>query len=151
VILTDSPIFQFPASLLIAVVLDIFFYFLLGFVLFWKSAALSSWLVKKSKLDSDFKIVSSPKTILYFLFLMVGTYSLINQLPILTDKLFTRFKNEIHGGATEPVLRHDDKKSWSQLCLNNLIPLLIIFFAKKLAEKFSEQLESDKAVVIEES
>jgi hypothetical protein len=122
--------------------------FLLGYLLIWKSASLSKWIIRKSNLQGDFRIISSPISILYFLILILGINGLLKELPVLFDKVFTSFRASINQRAVEisshPIL----SKPWTPIFLNVLLPLLLILFAKELASYFSKNFDQTEKIEI---
>ena len=122
--------------------------FILDYFLIWRSGPWSKWVVRKSNLEGEFKIISSPGSILYFLFLILGVNGLIKELPFLLDKTFISFRAAINERAVELSNHSMLYRPWTPIILNVLLPLLLILLAKNFATYFSKNLDQTDKIEI---
>jgi len=99
-------------------------------------------------LEGEFKIISSPGSILYFLFLILGVNGLIKELPFLLDKTFISFRAAINERAVELSNHSMLYRPWTPIILNVLLPLLLILLAKNFATYFSKNLDQTDKIEI---
>jgi hypothetical protein len=108
----------------------------------------SIWIIQKSKLQGDFRIMSSPTTILYFLFLILGISGLLKELPFLLDKVFISFRASINQRAVDLSNYPTLNKPWAPIILNVLLPLLLVLFSKDFAAYLSKNLNQAEKIEI---
>ncbi len=145
--ITGSNKFEGIFEIVLSLLLVTGCYFLLGYFFVSRSGESAVWIVKKSNLSSDIKIQASPEDILYFLFVIIGIYILIKELPYLLDKIFTSF-TEAAGKRDMNAYPSTARRTWTSIILNVLLPTLTILFAKNLAHHFSDKISKDDQLVI---
>ncbi len=123
-------------------------YLTIGYFFIANSLQWSKWCAEKSNLDSDFKIVSSVHNILYVLFIIIGSYALMKNIPFFLDKLYLSFtgKVSVSTSSTSP-----SRTSLMTSFLTVLVPTIVILSAKNCADYFAKKIDSTDNVEITEN
>lgn len=118
-------------------------------LLITKSGELAAYFYKKSELGTGFKIVSNPNDLLHILLIVIGIYLLVSNLSPLLSTIFDSFKQRV---SHKLLNQFEDEKpvEWTRLILNILLPLILLMFAKPVAEYFAKHI-GEEPVSIEES
>ena len=118
-------------------------------LLITKSDKLSAWFYRKSELGTGFKIVSKPNDLLHVLLITIGIYLLLSNLTPLLTSIFDSFKERIPRGV---LSTYEDVRpvAWARLLLNILLPLVLLMFAKPIADYFAKHI-GEEQISIEES
>jgi hypothetical protein len=111
-------------------------YLVIGFLFVKNFKSWSDWITERSDLVSDIKITASPNDVLYFLFVIVGAFMLLKEIPFSLDKLFTSFEDEVRRRRLN-FYQPTPKKTWIVAIMNVVLPILTILFARNLATYFS--------------
>ena len=118
------------------------FYLLVGYFFIFKSGAWSEWALKKSQLKGDLERSPSAFEILFSLFVITGVYGLMNQLPYLINILYTGFVEKIGRPGPDFFRNSHVDNSRAMIFLRILSPVLLILYAKNLANYFSKKIIS---------
>jgi hypothetical protein len=115
-------------------------------LLITRSSTLAAWFYRKSELGTGFKITTKPNELLHILVVAIGIYLLLSNLTPLLTGIFESFKNHIPRGTFE-----DERPvAWARLLLNIALPLLLLMFAKPIADYFAKNI-GEEPISIEES
>lgn len=118
-------------------------------LLITKSDRLAAWFYRNSELGNGFKIISKPNDLLHVLLIAIGIYLLLSNLAPLLTSIFDSFKARSSRGM--PGTFEDERPiQWAKLLLNITLPLLLLMFAKPIADYFAENI-SEEPISIEES
>ncbi len=114
-----------------------------------RSAKFAGFIQKKSGLVTGFNVISKPNAFLNILLIAIGIYLLLTNLSPLLKAIFENFKNKTTSGIQH---LYDDAGAidWTQIILNLILPLILLMFAKPIADYFAKNL-SEEQISIEET
>lgn len=119
-----------------------------SWVLITKSEQLAAFLQKKTNLGTGFKIVSKPNDLLYILLIAIGIYILLDNIgPFLTaiyESFIERSPRGIRG-----LFEDDRPVAWTKLILDLIVPLILLMFAKPIADYFAKNISEEQASIEE--
>ncbi len=113
-----------------------------------KSRNIADFIYEKTGLGNSFKVISRPNDLLYILFIIVGFYYLMENLPAFVKGLVGAFKTKASnrlGSYTE----YDKPVDWTIVFLRLLLPTILLMAAKPLSNYFAKNV-SDEPVTIGE-
>ncbi|MEP7237762.1 MAG: hypothetical protein ABI685_07855 [Ferruginibacter sp.] len=117
-------------------------------LLITKSDKLAAWFYRNSELGNGFKIISKPNELLHVLLIAIGIYLLLSNLSPLLTTIFDSFKQR---SSHAPGTFEDERPTqWARLVLNITLPLLLLMFAKPIADYFAKNI-GEEPISIEES
>lgn len=107
------------------------------------SAKFAVFIQKKSGLGADFKIISKPNDLLNILLIVIGIYLFLTNLTPLLIAIFRSFKNKTTSGIQH---LYDDARpiDWSTIILNIILPLILLMFAKTIADYFAKNINEEQ-------
>ncbi len=113
-----------------------------------KSGAIAKYIRKSAELGTGFQVVSKPATLLQILLIVLGIYLLFAHsttfLTAVIDSFISRSPRGVRG------LFEDERPiEWIRLLLNILLPLLLLMFAKPIANYFIKNVD-DETISVEE-
>jgi hypothetical protein len=146
-LMTEDRKSDFTGIMIITLLLVSFGYFLLAYFFISRSSRWSVWITKKSKLSPGITAQAPPVELLYFLFVIIGSYMLLKELPRFLGKAYNWFAITVTRNY-ETGLPPDPRSPWTQSLLSILIPILTILLAKNLAVYFAGKIDSRKELSI---
>ncbi len=131
------------------VVLGIGLQIFVCWILIFRSAKFAIFIQKKSGLGTGFKIISNPNDLLNILLIVIGIYLLLTNLSPLLKAILESFKNKTTSGIQH---LYDDARpiDWSTIILDIILPLVLLMFAKPIADYFTKNINEDQ-ISIEET
>lgn len=113
-----------------------------------RSAKFAAVIQKISGFGSGFTITSKPNDLLHILLVAIGIYLILSDLSPLLRGVFESFKNKSSPG----LHLYEDARpiDWTTLILNIVLPLILLMFAKPIADYFAKKLSNDE-ITIEET
>lgn len=118
-------------------------------LLITRSDKLAVYLYKKSELGNGFKIVSKPNDLLHILLVAIGIYLLLSNITPLLTSIFESFKERSPRGVRR-LFEDERPVAWGRLVLNITLPLILLMFAKPIADYFAKNI-GEEPISIEES
>ena len=126
-------------------------FFGLAYLLIKNSHKWSKWCAEKSELDNDFKIVASVSNIFYVLFLLIGTYALMKNIPFFLEKAYLSFASKASRSFSTNRVDSPSATSWLISFLNILLPLLLILLGRNIADYSSNKINKSEVIEITEN
>ncbi len=123
--------------------------FSICWLLLTKSSALAAYLHKKSNMGTGFSISSKPNDLLFILIITIGIYQLLSNISPFFTGIFRTFKEKGSGGASQSLYENSIPVSWLPIIMNILVPLILLMFARQIADYFAKKLDDD-AIAVEE-
>src|ERR1700680_145310 len=87
-LMTEKSRPDFTGILIVTSLLISCSYFLLAYFFISRSGRWSQWITEKAKLSSGVTAQASPVDLLYFLFVIIGSYMLLKELPRFLGNVF---------------------------------------------------------------
>jgi hypothetical protein len=115
---------------------------LLSWLLLLRSRKIADFIYEKASIGTSFAVISRPADLLYVLLIVVGFYSLLENLPPVIKAVGTAFKSKATASRFEmyePVKPPD----WATLFIRLLLPLILLMFAKPIASYFAQHVNEE--------
>ncbi len=104
-----------------------------------RSAKFAGFIQRKSGLGNGINMIIKPNDLLYILLITIGIYLLLSNLPPLLTAIFQIFKNKSTSGI-QHLYENARPIDWSSIILNIILPLVLLMFAKPIADYFAKNL-----------
>lgn len=116
-------------------------------LLITRSASFAATVQKRSGLGKGFSITTNLNDLLHILLIGTGIYLLLTNLSPFLKAIFMSFKSRANSAM--PGLQEDWTADWVTIILNLLLPLILLMFAKPIADYFAKDI-SEEPIIIEE-
>jgi hypothetical protein len=120
-----------------------------SWLLITRSDKLAKWFYRKSELGTGFKIITKPNDLLHILLIVIGIFLLISNLGPLLKVIIEAFKTRASRGILE-TFEEERPVAWLSLIFDILLPLMLLMFAKPIADYFAKKI-GEEPIGIEES
>lgn len=107
-----------------------------------KSRSIADFIYEKTGIGTSFKILSRPDDLLFILFIMLGFYFLLDELPVLIKAIVNAFKTKAAG--TE---YYEKPADWGMLFIRLLLPTILLMAARPIANYFSRNISEEPVMV----
>ncbi len=116
-------------------------------LLITRSEKWSAIVQKRSGLGNGFSITSKPNELLYILLIVIGIYLLLLNLGPLLTGMFSTFRSRISTGMLS--LLDERPIEWGSLILKVILPLILLMFARPIADYFAKNITREPVVLDE--
>jgi hypothetical protein len=120
-----------------------------SWVLITKSEQLAVYLHKKTNLGKGFKIIARPNDLLYILLIAIGIYIFLQNISPFLTAIYETFIQRSPRGV-RGLFEDERPVAWTRLILNIIVPLVLLMFAKPIADYFARNI-GEEPISIEES
>src|SRR5207237_948029 len=115
----------------------IVFYLLVTIILLKKSQSLTRIIIQQTQIDAGIKFDQSRNNLLYALFIGLGMYQLLVSLPAFLKNIFQYFTDKVGRHGMLNLLDKESRPDSTPQIIGILLAVIIILFAKQLANYFS--------------
>lgn len=113
-----------------------------------KSKSIAEFIYDKTNLGTSFKVISRPNDLLYILFIIIGFYYLLENLPMLVKAVVTVFKSKAVS-KFDTYDQYEKPADWTILIIRLLLPCILLIAARPIANYFAKNV-SDEPITIGE-
>ena len=114
-----------------------------------KSRSIADFIYEKTNIGTSFKIISRPGDLLFILFIAIGFYYLLENLPALIKGMVYAFKAK--GGSRFDLYNNYDKPTdWTILFIRLLLPLILLMGARPFANYFAKNVDDEPVMIGED-
>jgi len=124
-------------------------YFIIAFFLVTRSKDWAEYISKLSRIHGDFSINAHPGQVIYFILIGLGFFSLLREVPSLIYRLYQGFAGKVERFSARLYRQDVTGEDWVLIILNVLFPLLIILFARPMADYFALRMNEDPIEIVE--
>jgi hypothetical protein len=121
----------------------------IGWLLLIKSVSVTSYIVTKSKFESQVVLTSNAKVLLSIFIVFLGLSSLLDVLPVFISSLWKAFKE--NAGSAGEFGSTEVATDWVTLLLRVIFPCLVIVFCPMLTDYFGRNIHLDEEIAMKEN
>jgi hypothetical protein len=113
-----------------------------------RSGKLASFFYKKTGLKKGIGIAGKPNELLHILLVAIGIYLLLVNIAPLLKSIFQSFKDKATAGV-QNLYKVSLPVDWTTIVLNLALPLILLMFAKPVADYFSKYISEEEIMIKE--
>ena len=133
---------------LMSVIIPVLLQTICSWLLISRSKSISGFIQTRSKLPPQFSVSSNTHELLFIILVVIGIYMLIINLSPLLNSIVLMFRQKVSPGIFDLPFEKQ-KEGWLKLCLDILLPLILLMFARPIANYFTGFTEGEQLSIEE--
>lgn len=115
-------------------------YMVFAALLVKNSNTITYYIIDKSEMSEELKLEQSKNNLLYILFVGMGVYNLLRNIPGLLKSLYNYFTDKVSSHGINDLLNPVQKTDYSYQIIETILFIIVIAYAKQLANYFSDKI-----------